>query len=141
MNKELFEQIITQRNQENPLGNEPFDTVFKTLLEKCTKLIISVINEVFHTNYNMDEDIQLLSAEHYFKDEKGVPNKRVADSCILLRNHLYHLECQTNKDASMELRMVEYDFHIALTMAESIDGMYTLKFPESAVYSILCSEV
>ena len=39
------------------MANEgtPFDDVFKTLLEKCTDLIIPVLNEVFGTDYKMKE--------------------------------------------------------------------------------------
>lgn len=133
MNKKIPKQLSKYGEFDNPLGSQPFDTVFKTLLETCTRLIIPVINEVFHTQYEMDENIQLLSTEHYFKDEKGVPNKRVADCCVLLGEHMYHLECQTNKDYGMKLRMVEYDFHIALSQAESIEDNYTLKFPKSGV--------
>lgn len=36
-------------------NNTLFDDVFRTLLEKCTKLIIPVINEVFGTDYRMEE--------------------------------------------------------------------------------------
>ena len=42
------------------MANEgtPFDDVFKTLLEKCTDLIIPVLNEVFGTDYKMSEKAQ-----------------------------------------------------------------------------------
>lgn len=59
------------------MGNEgtPFDDVFKTLLEKCTDLIIPVINEVFGTDYKMNEPISLASTEHHFTDENGERRK------------------------------------------------------------------
>ena len=36
----------------------------RTLLERCQKLIIPVINEVFGTLYTMDDEITLRSNEH-----------------------------------------------------------------------------
>lgn len=47
----------------------PYDDVFRTLLERCQKLIIPVINEVFKTDYDMSEDITLISNEHYIVDQ------------------------------------------------------------------------
>lgn len=32
--------------------NTPFDDAFHTLLTDCRKLIIPIVNEVFHTHYN-----------------------------------------------------------------------------------------
>jgi hypothetical protein len=116
----------------------PYDDVFRTLLEKCSKLIVPVINEVFHTDYSMQEKIELLSNEHYITElEKDPANgdseKRITDSCVLIRNNLYHIECQSRKDYTMEIRMIEYDFHVALSHREEIDGIQTMRFPESAV--------
>lgn len=117
----------------------PYDDVFRTLLEKCSKLIVPVINEVFHTDYSMQEKIELLSNEHYITELEKEPatngdsEKRITDSCVLIRNNLYHIECQSRKDYTMEIRMIEYDFHIALSNREEIDGIQTMRFPESAV--------
>ena len=47
-------------------------------------------------------------------------DERITDSAIRIRGSLYHLECQSNPDGSMVLRMVEYDFHIA-KIAEKLD--------------------
>ena len=43
------------------LRNTPFDDVFRTLLEKCSKLIIPVINEIFHTKYTFNDEVITLS--------------------------------------------------------------------------------
>lgn len=58
-------------DHDSPLGQNPFDTAFKTLKESCTDLLIPVINELFHTQYRMDDDILLLSEEQHVRDEKG----------------------------------------------------------------------
>lgn len=115
-----------------PEESTPFDDVYRTMLEKCRKLIIPVINECFGTDYSMDEEVVLISNEHYYIEENKIL-KRITDSCIRVAGHLYHIECQSTEDAVMELRMIEYDFHIALSEQEENDGERILHFPESAV--------
>lgn len=110
-----------------------YDDVFRTLLERCSKLIIPVLNEVFKTDYSMDEEVTLLSNEHFFTEADGSSGKRITDSCIKIRRKMYHLECESNPDSSIEIRMIEYDFHIALAQAECGTYEHVLTFPESAV--------
>ena len=111
----------------------PFDDVFRTLLERCQKLIIPVINEVFGTEYTMDEETVLLSNEHYIVESDGKAIKRITDSCIKIGSRLYHIECESNPKSGIEIRMIEYDFHIALSNRTSEDEEIVLRFPESAV--------
>lgn len=111
----------------------PFDDVFRTLLERCQKLIIPVINEVFGTKYTMDEETILLSNEHYIVESDGKSIKRITDSCIKIGSRLYHIECESNSKSGIEIRMMEYDFHIALSHSTEEDEQIVLRFPESAV--------
>ena len=37
--------------------NTPYDDVFRTMLNDCSRLIIPVINEIFCENYRGDEKI------------------------------------------------------------------------------------
>ena len=113
-------------------NNTLFDDVFRTLLEKCTKLIIPVINEVFGTDYRMEEKVELLSNEHFYAEGGEKIDRRITDSCIRIRQNMYHIECQSSEDAEMSIRMIEYDFHIALDESRKED-MTVLRFPESAV--------
>lgn len=111
-----------------------FDDVFRTLCEKNSKLLIPLINEVFHRNYKMTEKIELWAGEHHvLSDKEEQMHKRITDSTIHIGDNLYHLECQSNPDGSMVLRMVEYDFHIALENAMEVETGYEMRFPESAV--------
>jgi len=111
----------------------PYDDVFRTLLERCQKLIIPVINEIFNTEYTMDEEIMLLSNEHYIIEKDKESAKIVTDSCIKIANRLYHIECESNPKIGVEIRMIEYDFHIALSHWEREENRAILRFPESAV--------
>ena len=126
------------KNKENrilitDMTGTPYDDVFRTLLERCQKLIIPVINEIFKTDYEMSEDITLISNEHYIVESDGKTIKRVTDSCIKIRSRLYHIECESNPKNGMEIRMIEYDFHVALSNWEREEDRAVLRFPESAV--------
>ena len=135
MKEEIMNEKTTEekRIRITDVKGTPFDNTFRTLLERCRKLIIPVINEVFGTSYSTDEEVQLLSNEHFVVESEGVSVKRITDSCIKIRDRIYHIECESNSTSGMEIRMMEYDFHIALSGAVKGEDGVTLKFPHSAV--------
>lgn len=65
--------------------------------------------------------------------------KVITDSIILIRNKTYHIECQSVDDTTMAIRMVEYDFAIALEQATKVGRMYEMNFPESCVLYLRCN--
>ena len=105
-----------------------YDDVLRTIQERHPKLLIPLINEVFHTSYPSDEKVARLPEEY----QKQV-SKVVADSCNMIGNRIYHMECQSTDDNTMMLRMVEYDFMIALTDVGKQDGHYRVRMPRSCV--------
>lgn len=109
------------------LHNTIYDDVFRTIVDKMPKLLIPVINEVFHTNYSTKEEIIFLKNENYSTD-----GKVVTDTCMVVCDHMYHIECQSRPDSHMEIRMIEYDFLIALNNAKKVDGEYVMELPRSA---------
>lgn len=109
-------------------NNTIFDDVFRTMLEKMPQLIIPVINEVFGTDYPADIPIIQRRNEHYTR--KG---EIITDSHLLIADKLYHIECQSTTDAAMVIRMVEYDFAVALETAVKENGKYRVYFPQSCV--------
>ena len=116
------------------VSNTPFDDVFRTLLEKCNKLIIPVINEIFHTDYTLKDEVLVLSNEQFFIDDDGSTLKNITDSYLRIRDDFYHIECQSTDDDYMEIRMLEYDFHIALdNVFFGKQKKFTMEMPRSAV--------
>ncbi len=112
-----------------------YDDIFRTLCEKNTKLLIPVINEVFSTKYKITEEMELLSGEHHIlsgKEQNSI-GEIITDSLIRLAGKFYHIECQSNPDGTIILRMVEYDFHIALENVKKTEEGYEINFPYSAV--------
>ncbi len=110
------------------MNNTIFDDVFRTMIEKMPYLAIPLINEVFHTSYPEDVKITQLRNEHQQKD-----GEIITDSCLLIGKKMYHIECQSTDDTTMAIRMIEYDFAIAVENAEKQGRRYRIEFPRSCV--------
>ena len=117
--------IIETRYQMN---NTIFDDVFRTMIEKMPYLAVPLINEVFHTSYPQDVPIVQLRNEH--QQENG---EIITDSCLKIGGKLYHIECQSVDDTTMAIRMIEYDFSIAVENAQKLGRRYRIEFPKSCV--------
>ena len=110
------------------MNNTIFDDVFRTMIEKMPYLAVPLINEVFHTSYPEDVKITQLRNEHQQKD-----GEIITDSCLLIGKKIYHIECQSTDDTTMAIRMIEYDFAIAVENAEKQGRRYRIEFPRSCV--------
>ena len=108
-----------------------FDDVFRTIAQKMPFLLIPLINEVFQTNYPEDIHFQQLRNEHYEK-----LGKIITDSILQIEDCTYHLECQSSLDGRMVIRMFEYDFSIALELAQKNNETFEIEFPQSCVLYI-----
>ena len=72
-----------------------------------------------------------LRNEHYEK-----LGKIITDSILQIEDHTYHLECQSSLDGQMVIRMFEYDFSIALELAQKNNETFEIEFPQSCVLYI-----
>ena len=98
------------------------------MIEKMPYLAVPLINEVFHTSYPEDVKITQLRNEHQQKD-----GEIITDSCLLIGKKMYHIECQSTDDTTMAIRMIVYDFAIAVENAEKQGRRYRIEFPRSCV--------
>ena len=105
-----------------------FDDVFRTMVEKMPYLAVPLINEVFHTSYPENVKITQLRNEH--QQENG---EIITDCCLKIGEKLYHIECQSTDDTTMAIRMIEYDFSIAVENAQKQGRRYRMDFPKSCV--------
>ena len=111
------------------MGNSTiFDDVVRTIQERRPKLLIPLVNEVFHTAYPENMKVTRLPEEY-----QKVVSKVVADSCNKIMEQIYHFECQSTSDGNMILRMVEYDFMIALTESRNQLDKRKIKFPRACI--------
>ncbi len=108
--------------------NTIFDSVFKTMLRKTPELIVPFINESFGRSYPLDAEIVQFTNEH------ETPHGSIVDDSVFrLGDKIYHIECQSTPDTSMVVRMIEYDFNIALEEAITAGPPYEMDFPASCV--------
>ena len=121
--------VTTEANKE--VHGTIFDDVFRTIAQKMPYLLIPLINEVFQTNYSEDIHFQQLRNEHYEK-----LGKIITDSILQIEDCTYHLECQSSLDGRMVIRMFEYDFSIALELAQKNIETFEIEFPQSCVLYI-----
>ncbi len=83
---------------------------------------------MFHTSYPEDVEITQLRNEHQQAD-----GEVITDSCLLIGKKMYHIECQSTDDTTMAVRMIEYDFAIAIEYAAKQGRRYEIEFPRSCV--------
>lgn len=113
------------------MNNTIFDDVFRTMIEKMPRLAIPLINEVFKTAY--PDDIKMIQ---WRNEHEGKNGEVITDSCLRIGDKVYHFECQSADDRTMAIRMIEYDFAIALEFNEKKGRDYILRFPHSAVLQL-----
>ena len=108
--------------------NTVFDSVFKTMVHRAPQLIIPFINEAFGRHYSQDTQLITFNDEH-----ETALGTRIDDTVFRLEDKIYHIECQSDSDASIVVRMIEYDFAIGLEMALRTGKPCEIDFPESCV--------
>ena len=117
-------------------SDKPFDRTFRTMAEKMPELLIPLINEVFGTDYPLDEEVVQLRNEHQ-KNKDSI----TTDSFIRIRNTMYHIECQSVNDHTMAIRMFEYDAMIAIENAVAKEkGIFKIFMPKSCVLYVRANE-
>lgn len=123
------------------LTNTPYDDVFRTLLNDCSRLMIPMINEAFGECYSGDETIVFSPNEHFLNRQDGNEEERITDTCFLVmgkEQKKYHWECQSSADSSMLTRFFEYDAQIALDAGVIDRNMLSVLFPYSAALFLRC---
>ncbi len=118
------------------ISSTPYDDVFRTLLNDCSRLILPVINELFGEHYTGDEKIVFSPNEHFLNRQDGEEESRITDSSFRVIGRTekkFHRECQSTPDSSMLIRLFEYDAQIALDDGEIAENGLTVTFPHSAV--------
>ena len=109
--------------------NTVFDDVYRTMVQKMPTLLPPLINEVFGTNY--PENAEIIQRRNEFLEQKG---KIITDSVFQIEGSTYHVECQSTPDGTMVIRMLEYDFAIALDdVILHGNGSIDMRLPYSTV--------
>ena len=114
-----------------------YDGAFRTILNDCRKLIIPVINEIFHEHYTGEEEIRFFPNEHFLDQQDAADKERITDTNFQIIGRIvkkYHLECESSlPDGKITIRLFEYDAQIALDEGEVTEETLTVIFPNTAV--------
>ena len=111
----------------------PYDDVHRTMLNDCPKLIIPVVNEMFHKKHSDNEKITVLNNEFFINRQGGSQIERITDTHFLIGSVRYHLECQSSVDGTIMYRIFEYDSQIAMQESLLCQDKLTVKFPNTAI--------
>ena len=131
-------EILRQENLHLNTVGTVYDSVFRTECEHLKPLLIPVINELFRTDYAMEDVGALrLANEHLLRDHDTDKEKikRITDGLIKLGDMMYHIECQSTSDGSILIRLVDYNLRIGYEYAshDTKKGCVRIEFPRSAL--------
>ena len=122
-------------------SNTPYDDAFRTLLTDCSRLIIPVVNLMFHSNYSADEEVSLFQNESFITE--GGEEKRITDSNFSIGSDhktRYHIECQSSTDGSIIVRIFEYATQVAISTASSTEKETKFTLPRSGILFLRSSK-
>ncbi len=114
----------------------PYDDVFRTLLNDCRQLVIQLVNEVFGEDYTGEEEVIFSPNEHFLNQQDGGEDKRITDTSFSIlgaKVGKYLLECQTNPDSSMLVRIFEYSTQVALDESKISGDTLEVTIPNCAI--------
>ena len=114
-------------------SSTPYDDVYRTMINDCPGLIIPVVNEVFNKQHRAGEEITVFNDNFFLNRQDGDQIERITDSNFQIENQKYHIECQSNPDGSILIRIFEYDTQIALRDATLEKDILSVRFPNTAL--------
>ena len=128
------------KNKNSNIVNTPYDDVFRTLLNDCRRLIIPVINEIFHENFRGDEEIVFMLETHFLNQQDGGEEKRVTDTSFKIvgdtlkveipHSAILFLRCDTSTPDQMRIEMrtpggtVRFDALVMKSKRYGIDEIF-----------------
>lgn len=113
----------------------PYDDVFRTMLVKSGKMRIPFVNEMFRLHDPFPENTRItnLSNEYYIDESQSNQKKIITDSALRINGKTFHIECQSNDDGGILVRMFEYDTQIALIEHVYRNYHLTIRIPAGGV--------
>ncbi|MCD7956329.1 MAG: hypothetical protein LUG93_11395 [Lachnospiraceae bacterium] len=115
---------------------DPYDDVYRTLLDDCPQLLIPLVNEIFHEKFTKDDKVVFSKDIHMMKGQEGEPSKRMTDSSfeiVGIVRKKYLIEEQTRPDTSILNRLFEYAMLVARSSGVNKDNVLKVEFPNCAV--------
>lgn len=118
--------------------NTPYDSAFKSIIKKCPRMALFLINEMFYKTRLIDEAYD--GTERIELLDKELPDLELGDLEMDLRLAVYkstrrtfHMECQSTSDGTVILRMIRYDTRSALEEADYTVSTIRVKIDDSGI--------
>ncbi|MDO4805368.1 MAG: hypothetical protein Q4A32_11175 [Lachnospiraceae bacterium] len=126
-------------NEESQKGlNTPYDSAFKSIVKKCPRMSLFLINEMFYKPGLIDEEYD--GTERVELLDKELPDLEFGNLELDLRLAVYkstrrtfHLECQSTSDGTVILKMIQYDTRSALEEADYDAFCIRVKIDDSGI--------
>ena len=128
------------KKKNSNIVSTPYDDVFRTLLNDCRRLIIPVINEIFHEDFSGDEEIVFMPETHFLNQQDGGEEKRVTDTSFKIvgdtlkveipHSAILFLRCDTSTPDQMRIEMrtpggtVRFDVLVMKSQRYGIDEIF-----------------
>ncbi len=126
---------MTSKKQNN--NDSLWDEMLKAIVERMPEQLLPLIEDVFQVTYEKGTKIRILPTNKVVP--KNVQNRKLtsiySDIAVQIGSDYYHLESQLKNDKFMAIRMIRYDFHLALSnsVTEIGPNEYLIEFPKSVV--------
>lgn len=110
-----------------------YDNAFKTMTIRTPRFNIPLINEMFDTNYSFEDEVEIV-----YNEDTGIyrnfriKNRRT-DSKFRLEEKRYHLECESNPNGEIAIRMFEYDWMDAVENISREEDTYVIRLQNSGL--------
>ena len=140
------ERVIAQKAEAHEASanvGTPYDDVFKTMALYVARLLLPVLNELFGTRYTGEERLEHRNGEHFATQPDGTQRKRMTDSHFVVlgdERRAYIIECQTEPDGTILIRIFEYVLQVALEGATLEGDTLKVEFPRAAIIALRSRE-
>ena len=118
--------------------NTPYDSAFKSIVKKCPRMALFLINEMFHKTGLIDEKYD--GTERVELLDKELPSLEFGELELDQRlavykksRRVFHLECQSTADGTVILRMIRYDTRSAVEEADYTVSGIRVRIDDSGI--------
>ena len=132
----------TKRKKTSNIGT-PYDDVFKTMAIYIMRLLLPLLNKLFGTRYTGKEKVEPRNNEHFTTKRGGKQQKRMTDSYFIVFAEFaraYVIECETNPDGSILIRIFEYTLQVTLENARLDGDALWVTVPNAAIIALRSTE-
>lgn len=118
--------------------NTPYDSAFKSIIKKCPRMSLFLINEMFYKTGLIDEEYD--GTEKLELLDKEIPSLDLGELEMDLRlavfkgaRRTFHMECQSTPDGTIILRMIQYNTRAAIEEADYTRSCIRIKIDDAGI--------